>query len=420
MHNLAEKAMLHERNFIADALVLVDQHGVIDLNPADFVEPRYGEIWEYCQSVSEISLTEIDYRFNREGFVDSVVEQGVSQSAGMRKEAVAIRELAHKRRVVKALGLASSMIAEGKPINDAANYAISAFDDAPSGGDGEELKKYLTDAYHDIQRANEGESVNFIHTKITDFDNMFGGIQKAGLVIVAGRPSMGKTAFASAITRNISKTKPVLMISMEMSGKQLAMRFLAAEEGIDLQHMMQGKLLKDDWSKLSTAYHNLLKDGNIVINQKTSRTVADIAAEARRFKRKYNDVGLIVIDYLTLLEMPAGENQVIAVGKVSRALKVLSGELECPVMLLSQLNRSLENREDKRPMMSDLRDSGAIEQDADQIIFPFREEVYKKKPENEGVAEIIMRKNRNGKVGMVKVAWVEIAATFKNLAQERF
>ena len=272
----------------------------------------------------------------------------------------------------------------------------------------------MKEAYRNIMDASEGKAINFIKTGLYDFDDKIGGLQKDGLVIVAGRPSMGKTSFAASVVRNVGKNHPVLMISMEMSGSQMAMRFLAAEKNVDLQLMMQGKL-EDGVARGMAAASASLQSANIWVNEKTSRTVADVAAEARRFKRKHGDVGLIVIDYLTLLKMPAAANQVLAVGELSRAFKVLAGDLKCPVMLLSQLNRSLESRTDKRPMMSDLRDSGAIEQDADQIIFPFREEVYNKTKDNEGMAEILVSKNRNGKTGTFKMLWMAKSATFKDM-----
>ena len=417
MNSLMNKSVLHERQFIAEVLMMRNKHNTISLHPNDIVDERIREVWEYCQTVDEISVVEIEHRFDRDGYIGDIISGG-SIGTSAAKEAKAIKAIAHQCRVAKALSDAQNMVVGGKELSDVAGYVLNAFDDTDDGKEAQHIQVYMREAYKDIMSASEGKSVNFVKTGIQEFDDKIGGLQKDGLVIVAGRPSMGKTSFAISIAKNIGMEKPVLFISMEMSGRQMGMRFMAAQECVDLQEIMQGNINTEISRKLSGASEKLVKS-NIYVNEKTSRTVSDVAAEARRFKRKHGELGLVIIDYLTLLKMPASANQVLAVAELSRAFKVLAGELKSPIMLLSQLNRSLESRVDKKPMMSDLRDSGAIEQDADQIIFPYREEVYQEQKANEGVAEIYVAKNRNGRTGSIIMSWIAKAATFSGIDEER-
>jgi len=415
--SLNEKAMRYEQAFIGAVLCGVSKHDVVELNPADFSDSYLADIWKFCQQNHEIDMTAIAHKFD-EQYLGKLISSTPS-STSLTRYAGKIKELAYRRRLAAALSTASNMAADGD-LSDVGNYVISALDNAPKAREAVQLVNVIGDAYEDLQRAyNTKEQINFIPTGMKMFDERIGGLQKEGLIIVAGRPAMGKTAFASCLAANVGKTGKVLMISMEMSAKQLAMRFLSASSNVDLQNMMQGSLSGGDWSNLASAYESM-KEHGIWINERTSRTVQDIKAEARRFKRVHGGVDLIVIDYLTLLNMPEGVNMVQAVGQVSREMKLLAGEIGCPVVLLSQLNRSLEQRSNKQPLMSDLRDSGAIEQDADQILFPFRPEVYDKKPENEGIADIIIAKNRNGRTGVVRMAWLGKSATFKEMESERF
>jgi replicative DNA helicase len=403
-----------EQAFIGAVILNHDQHVLVDLDPADFENQTFAGIWAYCRDRKSIDMTAINHKFPGALLADAV--SAVPSMANLKKCAGHVRDLAYRRRLSAALTKASQLVQSGDSISTVANFVVSSLDGAPSDSEAQHITDLVFDAYRQLEAAQlHGDQVNFVQTGMGRFDSVIGGLQKDGLIIVAGRPSMGKTAFASCLARNAGKNGPVLMVSMEMSGEQLAMRFLASEYNIDLQHMMQGKLNVDGWSRLSNA-SEALNESNLWINDKTSRTVADVAAEARRFKRKHGSIELLIVDYLTLLKMPQGESRANVVGEVSRAFKVLAGELKCPVVLLSQLNRKLEDRpkNDRVPRMSDLRDSGSIEQDADQIIFPFRPEVYDRKPENHGLAEIIIAKNRNGKTGKITMEWLQQSATFRD------
>jgi len=413
--NEYSEAELHEQAFIGGVILLGESHGDISLSPADFKDKYLGEVWEYCQKHAKLDLTDIAYRFD-ESYISKLISH-VPSSIGLLKHAKKIAELSYRRTLVFSFEKAAQMAAHGS-IDEVANFVISALDNAPAEKEAVKMSDLIADAYADLNEAQtNGNVINFVETGMKSFDNAIGGLQENGLIIVAGRPSMGKTAYASCLAANVGKNGNVLMFSMEMSGKQLALRFLAAQSNVDLQLMMQGKLTGEDWHALGSGFQDI-KDHGIWVNDRTSRTVADIKAECRRFKRRNKAIDLVVVDYLTLLNMPKSLNKVDAIGDVSRELKLLAGEIECPVVLLSQLNRSLEKRENKRPMMSDLRDSGAIEQDADQIIFPFRPEVYDKSPKVEGLAEIIVAKNRNGRTGIIRMSWLAKSATFKETINE--
>ena len=410
------EAASYEQVFIGGMLSCVSSHDAIDLNPSDFLDSYLSDVWKFCQTMRDIDLTALAHKFDSE-YLGKLIAS-VPSSISLEKYAKKISNLAYRRRLSESLSRASEMARDGD-LEALSNYVVAAIDDAPKSKESTHIAEIIADAYQDLERAHKSkESINFLPTGMRLFDEKIGGLQQKGLIIIAGRPSMGKTAFASSLAVNAGKTGKVLMISMEMSRKQLGMRFLAAASNTDLQDMMQGSLTGGDWQNLAGAYGELAETG-IWINDRTSRTVNDIKAEARRFKRKHKNIDLLVIDYLTLLNMPDGKSKADAVGDVSREMKVLAGELGCPILLLSQLNRSLEQRTNKQPLMSDLRDSGAIEQDADQILFPFRPEVYDKKPENEGIADIIVAKNRNGRVGIVRMAWQGKSATFKEMAYER-
>jgi len=368
------------------------------------------------QTVDAVAL-ESEFFDERQRLIDATANlPTMAASVNLQTIAKRVRNAAKRRRVEKACDDAKQMLQRGAPLSEVADCVVRATDGAGSGGS-KPLSDLIIQGYKALEQAQvDGKSVCFVPSGFINFDRQFIGLQICGLIIVAGRPGMGKTAFAGVLARNASERAPVLIISMEMSGLQLAMRFYASEAGVSLQRMMQGKLSSEDWSKLAAATENLMTTG-IHINDKTSRTISDVVAEARRFKRLHGTIGMIVVDYLTLLDMSGGHNRNEAISETTRRLATLAGELECPVVLLSQLNRELEKRTDKRPIMADLRDSGAIEQDAHQIIFPFRPEVYDKRPQMKGVALIHLAKNRNGKTGTVQMEWVAESATFRDFVE---
>jgi len=282
------------------------------------------------------------------------------------------------------------------------------------------MRDILKSSFQTIERlyANK-ELITGVATGFDNFDDITSGLQKSDLIIVAGRPSMGKTAFALNIAQNAALLTgiPVAVFSLEMAKEQLVMRMLAAEARVDSQRLRKGFLGETDWPKLTEAAGRL-SDAPIYIDDTPAITVIEMKAKARRLKAE-NGLGLIVIDYLQLMRGSAyKDSREQEISEISRSLKALAKELSVPVIALSQLNRKVEDRTNRRPMMADLRESGAIEQDADVIAFIYRDEVYNKSEDNpeKGIAEIIIGKQRNGPTGIVKLAFQEKYTRFENLA----
>ncbi len=282
------------------------------------------------------------------------------------------------------------------------------------------MREILKSSFQTIEKlyANK-ELITGVATGFDNLDDITSGLQKSDLIIVAGRPSMGKTAFALNIAQNAALLTgiPVAVFSLEMAKEQLVMRMLAAEARVDSQRLRKGFLGETDWPKL-TAAAGRLSDAPIYIDDTPAITVIEMKAKARRLKAE-NGLGLIVIDYLQLMRGSAyKDSREQEISEISRSLKALAKELSVPVIALSQLNRKVEDRTNRRPMMADLRESGAIEQDADVIAFIYRDEVYNKSEDNteKGIAEIIIGKQRNGPTGIVKLAFQEKYTRFENLA----
>ena len=259
-----------------------------------------------------------------------------------------------------------------------------------------------------------------VPTGFNDFDEMTAGLQNSDLVIVAGRPSMGKTTYAMNIAENaaIREKIPTAVFSMEMPGEQLAMRLMSSLGHIDQHKVRTGKLEDDDWPRLTSAV-SILAEAPLFIDDTPALSPTELRARARRLKREHG-LGLIVVDYLQLMQSGRGgaENRTSEISEISRGLKALAKELHVPVIALSQLNRSLEQRPNKRPVMSDLRESGAIEQDADVIVFIYRDEVYNPDSPDKGTAEIIIGKQRNGPIGSVRLTFLGQYTRFENFVPE--
>ncbi len=259
-----------------------------------------------------------------------------------------------------------------------------------------------------------------VATGFDDFDNLTAGLQKSDLIIVAGRPSMGKTAFAINIAEHaaLRDKMSVAVYSMEMPGEQLAMRMMSSLGRIDQHKVRTGKLDDSDWPRLTSAVE-IMKDAKLFIDDTPALTPAELRARTRRIAREH-DLDLVVVDYLQLMQVPGTpENRATEISEISRALKAMAKELNVPVMALSQLNRSLEQRPNKRPVMSDLRESGAIEQDADVIVFIYRDEVYDEESPDKGTAEVIIGKQRNGPIGMVRLAFLGQYTRFEDYVEEQ-
>jgi replicative DNA helicase len=305
---------------------------------------------------------------------------------------------------------------------DEAERKIMEISQRKHSGAFKNIKDVLVQTYDNIEMLhNRKGEVTGIPTGFTELDRMTSGFQRSDFIIVAARPSVGKTAFALNIAQNVAtKTNEnVAIFSLEMSAQQLVMRMLCAEGNINAQNLRTGKLTPEDWGKLTMAMGSLSNAG-IYIDDTPSIRVSDIRAKCRRLKQE-SGLGMVVIDYLQLIQGSGRnrENRQQEVSEISRSLKALARELEVPVIALSQLSRSVEQRQDKRPMMSDIRESGSIEQDADIVAFLYRDDYYNKDSENKNIIEIIIAKQRNGPVGTVQLAFIKEYNKFVNL-ERRF
>ncbi len=360
----------------------------------------------------------------------NALAQSVPSAANMRRYAEIVRE----RAVLRKLIAASDEIATqafnpqgrgaGQILDEAETKIFRIGEETSRQRQGfqsiDKLMVALLDRVNELHE-NGAEDVTGVRTGFYDLDRMTAGLQKGDLIVLAARPSMGKTAFALNMAEHVSVQEglPVLVFSMEMGASQLALRLVGSLGRIDQQRLRTGKIVGDEWTRLAEAVDRL-KQAQVFIDETPALTSAELRARARRMARQFGGtLGLIVIDYLQLMSgnSSSEENRATEIGEISRGLKALAKELQCPVVALSQLNRSVESRTDKRPMMSDLRESGAIEQDADVIMFIYRDEYYTKDACKEpGIAEIIIGKQRNGPVGTVKLTFLKPQTKFENLA----
>jgi replicative DNA helicase len=361
-------------------------------------------------------------------YLDALAKS-VPSAANIRRYAEIVRE----RAVLRKLIAASDEIAttafnpQGTPVaqilDEAEARILHIGEEGARGRAGfqgmDRLVKALLDRVDELEK-NGSEEVTGIRSGFYDLDRMTAGLQKGDLIVLAARPSMGKTALALNVAEHVAVEEglPVAVFSMEMGAAQLAVRLVGSLGRIDQQHLRTGRLKPDEWERLPAAATRL-SQAQIFIDETAALNPAELRARARRLARQFGGtLGLIVVDYLQLMSGSSAseENRATVLGEISRGMKALAKELQCPVVALSQLNRSVETRPDKRPMMSDLRESGAIEQDADVILFIYRDDYYNKDSKEPGVAEVIVAKQRNGPVGTVKLAFLKPLTRFDNLA----
>jgi replicative DNA helicase len=288
-------------------------------------------------------------------------------------------------------------------------------------GSFEPIDELVRESFEQITRMYEsGGEMTGTPTGFRDVDHMTSGLQPGNLVVIAGRPSMGKSAFALGIAGNLAlrHETSVAIFTLEMSKLEVAQRFMCAEARVELQRLRTGRLTNEDWPRLVKACDALTK-APIYVDDTRLTTMLEIRSKARRLKAKEPELGAIIVDYLQLMSTGSTvENRVQEIAQISRALKVIAGDLDVPVIALSQLNRGVESRTDKRPLLSDLRDSGAVEQDADLVMFLYRDEYYNDESDDKGLAEVILAKHRNGPVGMQKLAFFNRFAKFADLAPQ--
>jgi replicative DNA helicase len=347
-------------------------------------------------------------------------------AANIRRYAEIVRDRSVLRRLISTSDeiATSALNPQGRDTRQLLDEAESKiFQIAEDGSRGEagfqplqDLLGKVVERIDELYNQDNTSDVTGVPTGYVDLDRMTSGMQPGDLVIVAGRPSMGKTSFAMNIGEHVAieQQLPVAVFSMEMGATQLAMRMLCSSGRLDQQRIRTGRLIDDDWPRLTSAISKM-QEAPLHIDESPALSALELRARARRLARQCGKLGLIVIDYLQLMSASTvGENRATEISEISRSLKALAKELDCPVIALSQLNRSLEQRPNKRPVMSDLRESGAIEQDADVIIFIYRDEVYNPDSTDKGTAEIIIGKQRNGPIGTVRLTFVGAYTKFEN------
>ena len=393
----------------------VIQHLVGDNHPADVIT-----VHEAVKSEQGGDLVGIDYL--------NSLAQSTPSAANIKGYADIVRDRSILRRLIEVSDniVNSAFVPEGRSVRTLLDEAESRILQIGEEGSRkadyleiEPLLKTVVARIDELYNRQGGSDITGIATGFIDLDKQTSGLQKGDLVIVAGRPSMGKTAFALNIAENVALAEglPVVVFSMEMSGEQLAARLLGSVGRVDQGRMRTGKLQDDEWPRVTDAIARL-SNTQILIDETGALSSLELRARARRIARNFGGtLGLVVIDYLQLMSGSGSENRATEISEISRSLKSLAKELQCPVVALSQLNRGLEQRPNKRPIMSDLRESGAIEQDADLIMFIYRDEVYHPDTTTDkGMAEIIIGKQRNGPIGTVRLSWQGPYTKFDNLA----
>jgi len=356
----------------------------------------------------------------------NALAQNTPSAANIRRYAEIVRD----RGVLRKLITVSDEIAgnafnpQGKEVkqmlDEAESKIFAIAEEGSRGAQGfqaiQPLLTQVVERIDELYNRDNQNDITGVPTGFVDLDKMTSGLQPGDLIIVAGRPSMGKTAFSLNIGENVAIDSglPVAVFSMEMGGAQLAMRMLGSVGRLDQSRLRVGKLSDEDWPRLTHAIQKM-NDAQLYIDETPALSSIELRARSRRLARQCGKLGLIIVDYLQLMSANvAGENRATEISEISRNLKGLAKELNCPVIALSQLNRSLEQRPNKRPVMSDLRESGAIEQDADVIMFIYRDQVYNPDSPDKGTAEIIIGKQRNGPIGSVRLTFLGEYTKFDN------
>ncbi|MGA1839638.1 MAG: replicative DNA helicase [bacterium] len=427
-----------ERFFLG--AILIDSEAitkVIDfLEPEDFYLHAHQDIYRSMINLYErnipIDLVTLKEEIKGRALLDQIggvtyltnLLEAIPTSSNVKAHARLVREKALARRLISAgTQIASQGYEEGEEIEALLGIAedlIHGISDKKIKPGIFSVKDILPDCFQIIEGLYEKKGkVSGLVTGFRDLDSITSGLQNQDLIIIAARPSMGKTSFCLNIATHVAITenKPVLFFSLETAKEQLLLRMLCSQARVNSHHLRTGFLTERDWKKLIKAAGEI-SEAPIYIDDSASPTVMEIRAKARRLKKK-KDLGLVIVDYLQLIQGRARiENRQQEISEISRSLKGLAKELDCPLIALSQLSRAVESRTERRPILSDLRESGAIEQDGDLIAFIFRPEVYNPDSENAGIAEIIIGKQRNGPIGTIKLAFLKEYTRFENLSQE--
>ncbi|HEX6311071.1 MAG TPA: replicative DNA helicase [Acidimicrobiia bacterium] len=436
-HNLeAEESLLGAMLLSRDAITAAVEARV---DATDFYKPAHGHVFEAVMALygqgEPVDPVTVAEELRRAELLDVLggkatllrIQAATPASANAGHYATIVGELALLRRLIAVAGDIAEMGYEAPDdVTETLDRAESLVFEVAEKRVAESLTG-ISDALQttldqlESMYGRDGD-ITGVPTGYVDLDDLLLGLQPSNLVIVAARPGMGKTSFALGAAANVAmeSRRPTLFFSMEMGNLELTKRLLAGEARVDARKLWNGNIPEGDWTRLSHAVGRLA-EAPLFIDDNPHTTVMEMRAKARRVKARYGDLGMIVVDYIQLMSSGArarAENRQVEVSELSRGLKILARELDCPVMALSQLNRQLEYRQDKRPMLADLRESGGLEQDADVVAFIYRDEVYNPESDQRGTAEIIVSKHRNGPTGHTRLAFLDHFTKFANMARD--
>ena len=429
-----------EQSVLGGLLISTDAwDGVAELVSADdFYRPDHRLIFRQIRNLAEesqpVDVVTLADALQANGELEAAgglgylteLAQNTPSASNIRAYAEVVRERSSLRHLIEAAqeiadsGFNPQGRSSSELVDAAERLIMQISEQGPKAGGPQGVDHLLGETVDRIEElCASGGDITGLSTGYLDLDKFTSGLQKSDLVIVAGRPSMGKTSFAMNLVEHavLNQSSPVLVFSMEMPAEQLMMRLLSSIGRIDQTLVRTGRLDQSGWEKLSQAVGKLRNTG-LLIDDTPALTPTEVRSRARRIKREHGDLAMIMIDYLQLMQVAgSSEGRTAEISEISRSLKAIAKEFKCPVVALSQLNRSLEQRPNKRPVNSDLRESGAIEQDADVIMFIYRDEVYNPESADQGVAEIILGKQRNGPIGTVRLAFRGEYTRFENLAR---
>jgi replicative DNA helicase len=429
-HNLqAEESVLGALLLSRDAIGQVSEQG---LSPSDFYRPAHQHVFDAIRALyssgSPVDPVTVSDELRRAGLLDEV---GGSEALHELQNATpSISSASHYAKIVQDTAMLRRLI---HAAGDIAELAYSEPDDVTKAIDEAETKVFeiaeqrvtdstrpldelLSVAMEELEKTFErGDSITGVPTGYTDLDELLSGLQRNSLYIVGARPAMGKTAFGLGLASHVAQSthQPVLVFSLEMGHLELTQRILSSEARVDSTKIRTGRLAEADWAKIGKAIGRL--EVPLYLDDNPRVTVMEIRAKARRIKARFGGLALIVIDYIQLMSGGgSAENRQLEVSEISRNLKILARELEVPIVALSQLSRQLESRADKRPMLQDLRESGSLEQDADVVMFLYRDEVYNPESADKGSAEVIVAKHRSGPIGTRRLVFLNQFTRFDN------
>lgn len=432
-HNLqAEESVLGALLLSRDAIGMVSEQG---LSASDFYRPAHQHVFDAIRSLysagSPVDSVTVADELRRAGLLDEI--GGVEALLELQNATPAISGASHYAKIVQDTAMLRRLIfvagdiaelAYGEPDDvakalDEAESKVFAVAEQRVTDSTRQLDELLSEAMDELQSTfDRGDSITGVPTGYTDLDELLSGLQPNALYIVGARPAMGKTSFGLGIASHVAQQshQPVLVFSLEMGHGEITQRILASEARVDSMKIRTGRLLEADWAKIGKAIGRL--EVPLFLDDNPRVTVMEMRAKARRIKARYGGLALIVVDYIQLMSGGGNpENRQLEVSEISRNLKILARELEVPIVALSQLSRQLEARADKRPMLQDLRESGSLEQDADVVMFLYRDEVYNPESPDKGSAEVIVAKHRSGPIGTRRLVFLGQYTRFDNAAR---